>query len=292
MYELVQIGENTYYIEAPVKIGIYTEGNNAYVIDTGNDKDMGKRILSILKEQNWQLKAIINTHSHGDHIGGNAYLQRQTHVKAYGSLVENIFTKRPILEPSFISGGYPHKAIRNKFLMAKPSEPSPLNEDDLPFTFIELPGHTFDMVGIVTKDNVCFLADALVGVETLEKYHVSFLYDVRAYLETLDKILDMQYDLYLPSHSHVTDNIQPLVEQNREKVLEIIESLKEICEQPMSFESILKEVFDRYNLTMNATQYTLVGCTTRSYLAYMSDEGLLEYSFEDNRMLWQKKVAI
>ncbi len=289
MYELVQIGENTYYIETPVKVGIYTEGSDAYVIDTGNDKDMGKRILSILKEQNWNLKGIINTHSHGDHIGGNAYLQKQTGVKAYGSPVENTFTMRPILEPSFISGGYPYKAIRNKFLMAKPSQPTSIEEVDLPFRFIPLPGHTFDMMGIVTKDDVCFLADALVGVDTLNKYHISFLYDVRAYLETLDQILTMNHRVYLPSHSHVTDDIKPLVEQNREKVLEIIETIQTICIEPKSFENILKEVFDHYDLVMNATQYTLVGCTTRSYLAYMSDEGLLEYTFEDNRMLWCKK---
>ena len=49
MYELIQGGERTYYIDCPAKIGIYKcSENEVYIIDSGNDKDAGKRILKIL----------------------------------------------------------------------------------------------------------------------------------------------------------------------------------------------------------------------------------------------------
>lgn len=51
---------------------------------------------------------------------------------------------------------------------------------------IPLPGHFFDMVGFCMPDGVVFLADCISSRETLEKYVVSFIYDVGAYLETLD----------------------------------------------------------------------------------------------------------
>ena len=39
---------------------------------------------------------------------------------------------------------------------------------------------------------------------------------------------------------------------------------------------------------MNFQQYTLVGSAVRSYLAYLSDEGLIEAVFDENKMLWKK----
>ena len=56
MYELNQVGENTFYIQSPAKIGVYRAApNEVYLIDSGNDKDAGRRILKILDEQGWTL---------------------------------------------------------------------------------------------------------------------------------------------------------------------------------------------------------------------------------------------
>ena len=78
MYELIKVKNNTYYINSPAKIGLYVDGTDAYLIDSGNDKDAGKKDKKILDENCWSLKLIINTHSNADHIGGNKYLQSQT----------------------------------------------------------------------------------------------------------------------------------------------------------------------------------------------------------------------
>ena len=65
LYELVQAAEHTYYIECPAKIGIYEDMDGIYVIDSGNDKETGRKIKKILEQKNWKLKAILNTHSMG-----------------------------------------------------------------------------------------------------------------------------------------------------------------------------------------------------------------------------------
>lgn len=44
MYELVQVGEKTYYIECPAKMGLYRiNESEVCLIDSGNDKDSGKK---------------------------------------------------------------------------------------------------------------------------------------------------------------------------------------------------------------------------------------------------------
>ena len=133
MYELHQIGAKSYYIDCPAKMGVYlTSENEAYLIDSGNDKSAGKRARKILDEKGWSLKGILNTHSHADHIGGNQYLQQQTNCKIFAEGIEKCFTEYPVLEPSFLYGGYPCKDLRHKFLLAKPSETVDFSDTDFP----------------------------------------------------------------------------------------------------------------------------------------------------------------
>ena len=120
--ELIKVGEKTYYIKNPTNIGVYKiNENEVFLIDSGNDKDAGKKILKIIDEQGWTVKGIITTHSNADHIGGNKIIQDRTGCKIYATSIEKSFTENPILETSFLYGGYPFKDLRNKFLCAKES---------------------------------------------------------------------------------------------------------------------------------------------------------------------------
>lgn len=288
--ELVKVGEKTYYIKNATNIGVYKiDDNNVYLIDTGNDKDAGKKILKIIDEQAWNVKGIITTHSNADHIGGNKVIQDRTNCTILAYNIEKSFTEFPILESSFLYGGYPFKDIRNKFLLAKESVVIPI-ENNLPdgLEYFSLKGHFFDMIGIKTSDNVYFLADSLFSEETITKYHLFFIYDVREFLNTLDYLNTLNGSLYIPSHCEATNNILSLIELNRNKVNEIMNKIYNACEKEMTFEEVLKYIFDDYNLVMNANQYVLVGSTIKSYLSYLYDENKLCYEFKDNKMVWKQ----
>lgn len=288
--ELVKVGEKTYYIKNATNIGIYKiNETQVYLIDTGNDKDAGKKILKIVEEQGWEVKGIINTHSNADHIGGNKVIQDRTNCEILAYNIEKSFTEFPILESSFLYGGYPFKDIRNKFLLAKESVVTPI-ENNLPngLEYFSLKGHFFDMVGVKTTDNVYFLADSLFSEETITKYHLFFIYDIREYLNTLDYLTTLNGKIYIPSHCEATDDIYSLIQLNRNKIQEISEKIYNLCANEITFEEILKYIFDEYNLIMNPNQYVLVGSTIRSYLSYLSDENKLSYEFKDNKMLWKQ----
>lgn len=157
MYELNQVGENSYYIQSPAKIGLVKiNSTEVCLIDSGNDKDAGRKVRKILDENGWNLTAIYNTHSNADHIGGNKYLQQQTKCKIYAPGIECDFTKHPILEPSFLYGGFPPKDLKHKFLMAQESNVEELTDDNLTdaLSIIKLPGHFFDMIGFRSKDDI------------------------------------------------------------------------------------------------------------------------------------------
>ncbi|MCI8453981.1 MAG: MBL fold metallo-hydrolase [Lachnospiraceae bacterium] len=289
MYELHQVGERSYYIQSPAKIGlIRLSGTDVCLIDSGNDKDAGKKVLKLLNANGWRLTAIYNTHSNADHIGGNAYLQKQTGCKIYAPGIECAFTRFPHLEPSFLYGGFPLKELRHKFLMAQESDVLELTDDVLPegMSLIRLPGHFFDMAGFRTADDVVYLADCLSSRETLDKYQIGFLYDVKAYLETLEKVIDMQAAVFIPAHAEPAANLKELARYNIDKVHETAQKILTLCRTPISFETLLKRLFDEYGLSMNFEQYVLVGSTVRSYLAYLADTGSLQAHFIENELLW------
>ena len=291
MYELIQVSQNNYYIQSPAKIGlIKLSESEVCLIDSGSDKDAGRKVRQILDRNKWTLKAIYISHSNADHIGGCKYLQGQTGCKIYAPGIECAFTKYPVLEPSFLYGGYPTKELRHKFLMAQESMAEELNADTLPegLEAIELPGHFFDMLGFRTADDVVYLADCLSSRETLEKYRIGFIYDVAAYLDTLEKVKAMQAKLFIPAHADATDSIAELAQYNIDTVHEIAARIIEFCEAGIQFEALLKKLFDHYELTMNFEQYVLVGSTVRSYLSWLKAEGRLSAEFIDNELIWKK----
>ena len=291
MYELIQVAPHTYYIQSPAKIGVVeTSNGHVVLIDSGNDKEAGRKVRQHLDRQGWTLDAIYNTHSNADHIGGNAYIAKQTGCALYAPGIEAAFTQHPILEPALLYGGYPMKALRHKFLLAQESDAQLLTPEHLPagFELIPLPGHFFDMVGLRTPDDVVFLADCLSSQATLDKYQISYVYDVAAYLDTLERVKEMHATLFVPAHANATEDIAPLAQYNIDKVNEIAAHILDFCAAPHTFEEVLQHLFTSYDLAMTFEQYALVGSTVRNYLSWLLDSERLSATFTDNRLLCQR----
>lgn len=291
MYELIQVSGSSYYVQSPAKIGLVRlNDTDVCLIDSGSDKDAGRKARQLMEKNGWHLTAIYNTHSHADHIGGNRYLQSQTGCRLYAPGAECAVTRHTVLEPSMLYGGCPPKELRHKFLMAQESDAAYLTADVLPegFRLLPLPGHCMDMVGFRTPDDVVYLADCVSSRETLEKYRIGYIYDVGAYLATLEAVKVMTAKAFVPAHAEVTEDIAPLAQYNMDTVQEVGDAITALCAAPQTFEELLKALFDRYGMVMTFEQYALVGATVRSYLTWLKETGRVTAEFADNRMLWRR----
>lgn len=290
MYELIQVSESCYYIESPAKIGLVRlNETDVCLIDSGSDKDAGRKVRQHLDKNGWRLTAIYNTHSNADHVGGNQYLQKQTGCAVYAPGIECDITRHPLLEPSFLYGGFPPSELRHKFLMAQPSDAHELTADVLPkgFELLPLPGHFFDMVGFRTAEDVVYLADCLSSRETLDKYQIPFIYDVAAYLTTLETVKTMQARMFVPAHATAAEDVSQLAQYNIDKVQQVADRILTLCAQPLCSEVLLQKLFTAYGLDMTFQQYALVGSTVRSFLSWLKGEGRLTAEFADNMLLWR-----
>ncbi len=290
MEELIQAKGNSYYLPGITKIGVVkTAEDKAVLIDSGLDYDDGARALRALTERGWTLEAVFNTHSHADHIGGNAYLQKETGCPIFVPDLECDFVNHPILETSFFYGGFPPLGLRRQVFLAEESRAFPLRADVLPsgWEILPLPGHWFNMAGFRTADDVVYLADLLVSEQAMQRRSkIPYLVDAGAYLDTLERVRHMEAAVFVPGHADAMTDISGLVQKNIDKIYEIRNCLLDILGEPLTVDQILQRVFKEYGLLMDLAQYVLIGSTIRSYLAWLEAGGMIRYISRDDQLLW------
>jgi glyoxylase-like metal-dependent hydrolase (beta-lactamase superfamily II) len=236
------------------------------------------------------LKAVINTHSNADHTGGNRYLQQTYGCPVFSSGIEAALSRYPVLEPAFLYGGFPPEELRHKFFLAEASDAKETADPAFPaeLRVVDLPGHFFGHIGVKSPDGTVYIGDSVSGAAVLEKYRITFIYDVAAYLDTLSALENMEADLFVPAHAAAAADIKPLVELNRKQIFEIAERITAFCgSEPAGFETLLQKLFDFYGLSLNFEQYALAGSTVKSYLSWLKSRGTVTAEFAGNRLLWR-----
>ena len=306
---VINISDCIYYISGPTNIGIIEERlsdtkSNLYMIDSGCNTEDGKRIFTEITEYFSQkditIKAIINTHSHADHCGANNYIQQKTNCEIWITENEQGSLINPFLQPIISWGGNPLPEINSSYYVAEKTVPNKIintNEkltllNGIKISFINLPGHYFEMVGILCENDnkkILFASDGIFGRKNIGKYWIPFLYDVKEFKNSLDTISSLNADFCIPGHGEPTSQIEETVELNKIAIISneqcILEALKY---KEQTQEDILKYVADKNEINLHIAQYMLIGCTIKAYLTFLYNEGKLSYHIKENKMYWFK----
>jgi glyoxylase-like metal-dependent hydrolase (beta-lactamase superfamily II) len=291
--EIRKIAGQVHYVPNPVNICVVYTKDSAVLVDSGIDENFARKLCRLLEKP---AKFLINTHSHSDHCGGNAFLKDKFSVHVLAPEIERQIIESPILEPFYLFGAAPPKELQTKFLMAKPCrvdetlEPGTLTLQDVTLSIVPLGGHSPNQVGVAV-DKILFCADALFSKGAIEKYKMFVVYDVKNFLQTLDLLERSKYDFFLPSHGDLTGDITELLNLNRKVVENVSNEILKLLKTPRTFDELLTKLLNGFNIEVkNLVQYVLYRSTVHAYLSYLSDEGYLERDLMANSLLWRVRT--
>lgn len=291
MFEIKKLKGNTYYFEAFSNVGIYThDGVSAVLVDACDHPRMVKAIDRQLNGMRLTVGTVIDTHCHIDHICGNRFFQDKYGCKLLSTKKEQGFIAFPSLESDFYYSAVDTKNSRHPFLNTEPSDTEVITEENIPegTEIISLPGHSFDMIGVITADSVAFLADSVLSKKTWDEYRFPFFFDVNNSITTLEKLKDIRADIYVPSHDAPTDSIAELADYNIEKLKEKKELIFDICEGK-GFDRIFEEAMIKENLHLRTEKYAMYATMVRNLLHSLVVDGRIGIVLDNNRLIYEIK---
>jgi len=168
-------------------IWMIKKNKDVVVVDPGD----AIPVLNFLKEKNLNLKSILITHKHADHIGGiEDLLSHYPNIKIYGP--KNNF--------NFI-----YTVVNNDELLK-------IDELNIEFRVIATPGHTLDHVVFADQDHL-FCGDTLFGCGCGKLFEGSYS-QMHSSLKTLSK-LPTSIKVYC-AHEYTKKNIEFALTQDKD----------------------------------------------------------------------------
>lgn len=289
---LINVKGNSFYCDSIFSIGVYIKEKMAVLIDSGISMSVAKELDKSLIQAKIQVAAIINTHCHGDHCGGNAYFQtKYPELKIFCTETEKPFIEDPLMAPICFCGGAAAFEGLKKCKPIAPQQSSKVTDIITPyedqkivicgevFEVITLPGHTRGMIAVKTPDNILYCGDAIFGEDTFRKYPIlyyTFIGDTLISLKKLRSLIS-SVDATIIYHGGIIPNLPALIDDHEKRILEtknMILSMLHEC--PLSLEEITARIMQANKIPDDLVSYMLTKVPMQAYIAELEHENLVE----------------
>ncbi|AZI42830.1 MBL fold metallo-hydrolase [Deinococcus psychrotolerans] len=298
MPDLLALAPNVFLFPAAVNSLVFVQGSGVLVVDTGLDEQHARKLLRGLEAQHLTPTAILNTHSHADHHGGNAaFLKRFPDLPIYAPPFEAAIIANPLLEPFYLYGAHPPQALQTKFLLA-PASPAQAVESGLvtlggvDVELIEVPGHASQMYAVRVGE-VLYAADALFGLEALSKHPLTFCVDSAAMKRSAQSLLSQGLPslggvrLTVPGHGQSTEELPALVAANLSAFERVTRAVHEAVTHASTVDTALTRVCDSLDVEMtNPGAVVLNRSVVSAHLAELVGLGHVSMRVEGNQLLF------
>ena len=294
MSDLVKLSEQIYYLPNVVNCGVVAlGGGRALIVDSGQDADYGKALRKACEAAQLKPFAVVNTHAHADHFGGNAYLARNCGAAVYAPPFEEAIMRYPELEPTYLfNGAYPIGELQNKWLMAKASpvnrviEAGLLEIGEQQVEIKSLPGHSRAQIGVLVN-GVLFCGDAVIGEAALEKYRAPFGADIARQIESIHALKQMKAEVVVCAHGEPMRDVRAVAEANLAAIERAARAVREAIQTPGGISHVVAGAGKILGVqNNNVSQFYLFQSVVSAYLAYLQGRGEARLELREGNALW------
>lgn len=291
----IPLTERVAVLRGPANCGVVLgKDGQAVVVDSGVGSRSGRRIAEALAARGWRPVAVCNTHVHGDHAGGNAYLARETGARVHVPAREAALAREPAWNALFLFGGADPVAGTTTRKLAP--EPFPvdvalcegtLHLAGLRLEAISLPGHTVGHMGYLV-DGVCFLGDTLASEQELA-WGLPYVYSVSLKLRSLERLAGVRAAWYVPGHGAPRREVASLIQANRTATERLLDALRAcLAEGPRSGEEMVAWACGWAGVwPKRLGDLGMVRTAVLAHLSHLHRAGEVAYEVRGGRMLWR-----
>jgi glyoxylase-like metal-dependent hydrolase (beta-lactamase superfamily II) len=299
--QLVPLADGIWVIPGGVNIGVLAAGDGWLVlVDTGLNETNAKKALKVIREElGGEIAAILTTHAHADHFGGNATVVKRTGAAVHAPAFDEAFLRYPLLQPASLFGGAdPLDALRGNFLLADASpvdvivQPGSHQVAGVSVEAIPLFGHSPGQLGFLVGE-VFFCADVVLPESILDKYRIPYLFSLTDHLAALERARSVPHRVAVPGHGPVleawNDELSRLIDHNRDLAHRVIDAVLELITAPRTAETILHRLLIRFGAPVSdAPSYYLLQPTIFAFLSHLQREGQIAHEVRDGQSLWSR----
>ncbi len=290
MFEILHVKGNTYCIDTGMTYIPFYKVNQEDIIllDSGWARGERERLVELFDFHHMRVSAIINTHSHIDHAGNNAYFKSKYNciisMSAFSASVCSSATHLKLYYNRYTISGVKKQygdVICDTDIIIDDHQTSVLI-CGIKFGVLHTPGHSPGHICLITPDDVAYLGDALITdvVMTGTKLPYAFMLDDD--LKSKLNLLHLKCDRYIIAHKGVVEDIKDLVQENIDYYTGRAKVLLRLITGPMTIEEILKAIVKEWNIKIQSTaKYHVVERMLRYYVEYLVETGAIEMMIDD-----------
>ena len=229
------------------------------------------------------VRKVFITHGHADHFSDASKIDAKVVApKLESNMIEN---------PEINWRGHFNWAKIPEDLMTPYFMGEGVEVDDFaenyPFS-IPLPGHTYAHTGYLIE-NVLIAGDCVYPIEYWERFGILYYTDPDALIESLNRILELDWDYLIPGHGDVLyrDEGIKLIKENIRRILEVDEKILSVVDCKTECE-ILAEVLKIYHAENVKSVFSILKPVVSSHLSSLYRRKLISIEIDERGVIFKK----
>lgn len=155
------------------------------------------------------------------------------------------------------------------------------------FTIVDLSGHVVGQYGVVTPDEVFFIADALYTFDELADKPIPYLESAEQFHKTLDVLLNTPYSHFVPAHGKPIEFSIANEVLFHQRQFEMIEQAIVLhLQMPHTKEELIALLFATFGIEETIPNFYMMTATIVSFLNTLKRQGKITIIHEDGKTRW------